>query len=137
MNHSSKPLSAPGTWLVLGCLASSACQSTAVDPPAPQVNAAPLARRYDDGQRLVYEMTAVNQDRVKTLRYSAVASAVVHDGAGGFVEEIDWSALVVDGKPVALPPSGAGIHQQVSLAAGYRWSVPDMAKAPSSGRCWT
>ena len=117
--------------IVAVLLACAPCIAAADDakatPPTPSIT-----RRYRDGETITYEMTASNQDRVKLLRYCAVATAVARKGKDAFVEDVAWSRLVVNDKEIALPADGAGTHQLVSLAPDYQWTAPDVAKTPPS-----
>jgi hypothetical protein len=109
--------------ILLGCLWAPGCQSAAAPAEGAEAD---LSRRYREGERFSYAMTAVNQDRVKTLRYTATASVVVQRGEHGFAEEVDWSDLVVNDRAVALP-KGAAVHQQLSLAPDSHCPMPDLA----------
>jgi hypothetical protein len=106
------------------CFALGACTA----PPATAPFATgPLARRYHGEQSFAYAMRAVNEDRHQTLRYSAVAAVHVRPDAGACVEEVDWGQLVVNGSAHPLPANGPAVHQELSLAPEYRWSMPDVA----------
>jgi hypothetical protein len=103
-----------------------ACQ-VALAQPAGQ-EAAPLTRRYRDGERIAFHMTATNEDRVHKLAYSGDAIGIVgKDAADAWEEIFTWSNLVYDGAAVSLPDKGAPVSQKVSLASQYRWSPPDVA----------
>ena len=119
--------SRPAAPFLLPWLLAAAC-AVAPPPAAAAPSPDPLARRYRDGEPIAFHMTASNQDRTKTLHYTADARGVVGRNADGAqVEELDWSDLVVDGKAVALPPGGSKVHQQLSLAAGTVGTIPDLA----------
>src|SRR6266545_499138 len=52
----------------------------------------PLTRRYQEGERHSYRMTAINRDRTTTTSYEATARGVVkRDNAGNFFEEYEWT----------------------------------------------
>jgi hypothetical protein len=118
-NAHAQTLDAPAPPLPAGILLLGACQSTQPD--------ATLARRYRDGEQLAYTMQARKQDRTHDQHYSAVAAITVHAQKGVFVEDADWRDLVVNGKPRALPSTGAAIRQELSLDPAHRWSMPDFA----------
>src|SRR5258708_36874000 len=82
----------------------------------------PLSRSYRVGDRERYEMTASHEDPRGVLRYSAVpATTAVRDTGGHFVENVDWSALIVNGSRTALTPA----HGQ-----RVQWVTPDTARNP-------
>ncbi|HEY3779596.1 MAG TPA: hypothetical protein VGL56_00830 [Fimbriimonadaceae bacterium] len=88
------------------------------------------ARKYEVGQKLDYVMTATNKDRKSTETYSAEVKGVVSQNAGGhFVENFAWSALIQDGKSMALDPAKADFRQSLSLVPGYYPPYPDLSKA--------
>jgi len=86
--------------------------STPLLPPAP----VSLTRRYQLGERLAYHMKATNKGRYQTTAYSADVNCAVKKRAGAiFVEECEWSNLIVDNNPVALSPEAQSYRQIVSL----------------------
>ena len=88
-----------------------------------------LTRRYHEGEKIVYQMRAANQDRVKRLEYSATADGVVKkDPAGNFIEEFAWRNLEVNGTPVNLPESSITFRQILSLPPSTGIKVPDLGK---------
>jgi hypothetical protein len=89
-----------------------------------------LSRHYRQGEKLSYHMTATNQDNVSTKSYEAQADGVVKkDSAGNFYEEYQWSAVVWDGKAVAVP---ADFRQILSLDPDSRPQLPDLRHAGSA-----
>src|SRR5262245_19469276 len=64
----------------------------------------PLVRRYREGDKTSYHMTASNKDVHRDLQYEADAVCAVKKSTDGvFVEDFEWTALVVNKKPVPLP----------------------------------
>ncbi|HZT55078.1 MAG TPA: hypothetical protein VFA35_02560, partial [Burkholderiaceae bacterium] len=129
MTNASSP-ALPSSRTLLCCLALGACAASTETGPrgtTPPDPGQPLARRYHGEQQFAYAMRAVNEDRHQTLRYSAVAAVHVRPDAGACVEEVDWGQLVVNGRAHPLPASGPAVHQELSLAPDYRWSMPGIA----------
>jgi hypothetical protein len=102
----------------------------AVAPLAGQTGAPSLlARRYRLGDSLHFSMSASNQGRTQTVRYSADADGVVRkDSLGRFIEEFEWSHLVRDGAAVSLPAGTAAVRQRLTLAPEFMLP-PDVAHA--------
>jgi len=98
-------------------------------PDSPQ--ATTLARRYREGERLVYVMEGEHQDLLGTTRYSARATGEVRkNDAGAFIEVFEWSDLLRDGRPVTLSDSARNLRQILSLSPAVRPGLPDLAQAP-------
>jgi hypothetical protein len=75
-----------------------------------------LARRYREGGKLNYRMTATNKDRASTRRYEARAEGIVKkDPAGNLYEEYHRPELALGGKPVTIPVATAELTQILSL----------------------
>lgn len=56
----------------------------------------PLSRRYLEGEKTSYHMTASNKDAHRDLQYEADAACTVKKNADGvFTEEFEWMGLVV------------------------------------------
>jgi hypothetical protein len=88
-----------------------------------------LSRHYQEGEKLAYRMKATNQDRLRTIRYEALASGVVKKGNDDkFFEEYAWSDLAVNGSAVSLPAASVNLRQQLSLDPGYKLSVPNLGQ---------
>lgn len=88
-----------------------------------------LERKYKEGEKLSYHMKASNRERERTLLYEIQADGVVTRNTSGFIEEFAWSGLVVDGKPMALPPSSQALRQVLSLTPNPSLGIPDLSKA--------
>jgi hypothetical protein len=88
-----------------------------------------LERKYKEGEKLSYHMKASNRERERTLLYEIQAEGVVTRNAAGYIEEFAWSGLIVDGKPVALPPSSQALRQIVALTPNPSLGIPDLSKA--------
>ncbi len=90
-----------------------------------------LARRYREGERLVYRMEGVNQGQHGTTTYAATSAAqVLKNAAGQWVEFHAWSDFTKQGKAVALSPSAQAFRQVLSLSPGVLPAMPDLSKAP-------
>ena len=96
-------------------------RSTAQEPtPEPL-----LARRYQEGERFGYLMTARNNDSAYEVRLTA---SVLRDAAGRFVEEYAWSDLMVDGIPRQLTPTSQQFRQWVTLGGDAPFVFPDLSR---------
>jgi len=92
-----------------------------------------LVRRYRDGERTAYHMTASNKDVHRNLEYEADAVCTVKRNADGvFAEEFEWTRLVVNRNPVPLPTGEEAIHQVLSRDPAFRLGIPDLSKVPPS-----
>ena len=87
-----------------------------------------LARHYQEGEKLSYHMTASNRERDRTLLYEIQAEAIVKRDENGYIEEFAWSNLVVNGKPVMLPPPSLALRQMLSLMPNPKLAIPDLSK---------
>jgi hypothetical protein len=88
-----------------------------------------LVRRYQEGERLAYQLTTKTVDRVRTTTYSATARGVVkRDPAGRFFEAYEWSDIVWNGAPFELPPTSRAFRQLLSLSPDYTPSLPDFSR---------
>jgi hypothetical protein len=84
-----------------------------------------LSRRYREGEKLRYQMKAVNEGR----RYEVQASGVVkRDPDGKYFEEYAWSNLAVNNKAVDLPPASAQFRQVLSLDPEKTPGIPSLAQ---------
>ena len=91
----------------------------------------PLVRKYHEGEKTTYHMTASNKDVHRDLQYEADAVCTVRKQADGvFVDDFEWTALVVNQKPVALPSGKEAVHQVLSRNPAFRLSIPDLSKVP-------
>jgi len=91
----------------------------------------PLARRYRDGEKTTYHMAATNKDLHRDLSYEVDAVCTVKKNAEGlFVEESEWTGLVVNQKPVQLPTGKDAIHQTLSRDPAFKLGIPDLSKVP-------
>src|SRR4051812_31436347 len=83
----------------------------------------PLLRRYQGGEKLIYQMKGVNEGQP----YEATATGLVKtDSTGRHFEEYEWSNLVRNGKPVPMPPSR--FRQLLSLDPTRIPTIPDLSK---------
>jgi hypothetical protein len=91
----------------------------------------PVVRHYREGEKIAYHMTASNRDIMRNLHYEADANGVVtKDAAGVFAEDLEWSKLVVDQKPVVLPTGKSAVRQSLSRDVGFTMKIPDLTKVP-------
>lgn len=100
--------------------------TTTSAPPAAQSSL--LERKYKDGEKLSYRMVTSNRDRARTLHYEIQADGVVTKDASGYIEEIAWSGMVVDGKPFVLPASSLALRQILALTPNPNLGLPDLSK---------
>jgi len=90
----------------------------------PQPAAGVPARRYQDGETLVYHMKATNEGR----RYEVDARGVVKkDERGVWFEEYAWSNLVSNGAPFSLPASSQEFRQVLSLDVRKMPRLPNLS----------
>lgn len=75
-------------------------------------------------------MQGINQSPQQTTRYEANVTGIVTKSKGSayFVEDLRWSDLHVNGQPFPLSPASQQFREQLSLAPGYKLSVPDLSK---------
>ncbi len=110
--------------LALSCLT----LTCSVPPLSPaQTDSTWLVRRYREGEKLLYRITATDQGRDRVTHYEAQAAGEVRrDSAGTFFEEYAWSNLRVNDERVTLPPASLKFRERLSLAPSYRPLVPDL-----------
>ena len=84
-----------------------------VGSQAPATNTNPLHRTYHEGEKLVYRMTAVNED----WHYSVEADGVVKND-GKFYEEFQWTGMESGGKPLQMAASAEDFRQRLTLDPG-------------------
>ena len=84
-----------------------------------------LVRRYQEGDRFCYLMTARTNDGAYEVKLAATVS---RDAAGRFVEEYAWSDLVVDGIPRQLTPASREFRQTVTLNGDAPFAFPDLSR---------
>jgi hypothetical protein len=112
----------------------SALVSLAVTFSVPSVSPAQtdstwLVRRYRDGEKLLYRMTATNQGKDRVTHYEAQAAGEVRkDAAGTFFEEYSWSNLKINDERITLPPASLKFRQRLSLDPSYRLAIPDLSR---------
>jgi hypothetical protein len=101
-----------------------------VPPVSPaQTDSTFLFRRYWEGEKLLYRMTATNQGKDSVTRYEARATGEVRkDSAGTFFEEYAWSNLRINDERVTLPPASLKFRQRLSLAPSFRSEIPDLSR---------
>jgi hypothetical protein len=119
------PLLAGAICLLLGSV-HAVSQATGEPAPVPRQNL--LERKYKEGEKLSYHMKASNRERERTLLYEIQADGVVTRNANGYIEEFAWSGLIVEGKPVPLPPASQSLRQVLSLTPNPSLGIPDLSK---------
>jgi len=88
-----------------------------------------LARTYQPGSTISYRMTGLNEDAHGKRQYSARAdSVVVQTPSGAFIEQISWSDLVWNGKPVDLPEASKTFREELSLDPKANPRFPDLSR---------
>src|SRR5258706_4668267 len=109
---------------IVAALASAPPSASGDEAPAPS----PLARRYTEGQTLVYRIRGSNHGRDLTTSYAAQARGFVRRDPGGWLfEEFAWIELEQDGKPVELPEASLAFRQQLSLTRDSPMQIPKLA----------
>lgn len=74
-------------------------------------------------------MTATSQQGSQTIAYEADANGLVKRNAAGiWYEEIGWSNLIWNREAATLSPAMLEFREPLSLAAGYRLSVPNLSQ---------
>jgi hypothetical protein len=90
-------------------------------PPKP-----PLERRYHVAESISYRMHGDRDGH----RYDAMVSGVVKQDADGvFFEDLGWTSVAVDDRPVTLSAEQLAVHQQLSLDPRFRLRIPDLRAA--------
>lgn len=88
-----------------------------------------LARKYHEGEKILYHMKATNRGGLNSVSYEVLAEGEVKKDGGQFFEEIGWSNLSVNGKPVELPEASRNLRQIVSLVPDPKYTkFPDLSK---------
>jgi hypothetical protein len=126
----------PHTWrlfwvaavLILAGLGVAGCRAPAASASrSANEQQSPLVRQYVPGEMVRYVMTAVNQGRDSTLKYTAESEGrVVRSSDGHFFEETRWTRLVVNGQEIPLDQASQDFRQCLSLDAGYEMPMPDI-----------
>ncbi len=88
-----------------------------------------LTRNYLEGEKISYQMKAINEGHVSTVRYEAQANArVKQEPSGALIEDFAWTGLLVSGQTVPLTPASQQFREDLSLSPEYTLSVPDLSK---------
>lgn len=89
-----------------------------------------LTRHYQAGETIAYQMQGINQSPQQTIRYEATVTGMVTKGAaaGDFTEDLRWTDIRVNGQTIPLSAASQQFREPLSLALGYRLSVPDLSK---------
>jgi len=97
--------------------------------PQPTSTQPTLVRRYQEGEKIVYRMTGINQSRSQTVEYEARAEGTVKkDPSGIFVEEFAWTDLQWNDEQVRLLPASRAFREPLSLAQGFKLSISDLSR---------
>jgi hypothetical protein len=119
-----KSAAAPGLFVLSLLMSVNLAAQTPTSDTSP-----PLTRTYQLGEQVGYKMLGVNVSPQRDFRYEAHARGVVQKtDAGAFVEIFGWNALRVSGQPFPLSPLSEQFKEPLSLAPGYKLSVPDLSK---------
>ena len=111
--------------VVVAVLWAAVTVSTAQEPGSDRL----LVRRYQEGNRFGYHMTARTNDSAYEVGLTAT---VMRDAAGRFVEEYAWSDLVIDGVARPLTPTSRQFRQAVALSGGAPFVFPDLSRLQPS-----
>jgi hypothetical protein len=108
-------------------------KSSPAPAPATAAATAPvlplLARHYQEGEKIVYTISCINQSRLKTNEYEARAEGVVSkDPSGVFVENFAWTDLDLNAGQVRLSQASRAFREPLSLAPGFKLAIPDLSK---------
>lgn len=88
-----------------------------------------LLRRYREGEKIAYRMSATSTGKEGAARYEVrAAGEVKRDSAGVLYEELAWSDLSVNGSRVALPRASRRFRERLSLSPSYRLAIPDLRR---------
>jgi hypothetical protein len=88
-----------------------------------------LVRRYQEGEKIAYTLTGVNQTRSTNLFYEAHAEGTVSKtSSGAFVENLAWTELHLGGDQVHLSPASRAFREPLSLAPGSRLSISNLSQ---------
>jgi hypothetical protein len=97
--------------------------------PEQSPTASELQRHYQEGEKIAYKMTGVNQGRQRTIRYEARAEGLVKKApSSAFFEEFAWPELRLNGQPFLLSPDSLAFREPLCLTSGYTLTVPDLSK---------
>src|SRR5260221_13627116 len=94
---------------IVAALASVPLTASGDEAPAPS----PLARRYTEGQTLVFRIRGSNHGRALTTSYAAQARGFVRRDPGGWLfEEFAWFELEQDCRRVELPEASLALDRK-------------------------
>jgi hypothetical protein len=89
----------------------------------------PLIRSYRLGETVAYKMQATNQGQKNTAHYEVIAKGkVLLDNNGDFVEDLNWSNLLLEGRETSLTAASEEFRENLSLAPNYKLSIPNLTK---------
>src|SRR5580658_9482510 len=107
-------------------------KSSPAPAPAPSPTQPLLARHYQDGEKIAYTISCINQSRAKTTEYEARAEGVVgKNPSGAFVENFAWTDLDVNDNQVRLSAASRAFREPLSLAPGFKLAIPDLGQVQS------
>ncbi|MGO9338685.1 MAG: hypothetical protein ACLPY1_14385 [Terracidiphilus sp.] len=99
---------------------------TSVNPSVPQPL---LARRYQDGEKIAYTISCLNQSRSTTTEYEAHAEGVVSKNTSGiYVENLAWTDLHLNDEQIRLSAASREFREPLSLAQGAKLSIPPLGR---------
>ena len=106
-------------------LHSQAAKSNSAQTPA--VIQPLLARHYQDGEKVAYTISCLNQLRTTTNEYEAhVEGSVSKDSSGIFVENLAWTDLHLNDEQIRLSAASRAFKEPLSLAQGAKLSIPPL-----------
>jgi hypothetical protein len=107
-------------------------KSAPAPAPAPSPIQPLLARHYQDGEKIAYTISCINQSRAKTTEYEARAEGVVSKNpSGAFTENFAWTDLSVNDDQVRLSAASRAFRESLSLAPGFKLAIPDLGQVQS------
>jgi hypothetical protein len=114
---------------MLGVSLSVSSQAQQAAKAAGSALSTPLARQYQDGEKIGYTISCINHGRAKTTEYEARAEGAVHkDATGIFVENLSWTDLQINDDQMRLSAGSRAFHEPLSLATGSKLAIPPLGK---------
>jgi len=92
---------------------------------SPSASQNPLHRQYRAGERLAYQMHAVNESWEYTIRADGT---VTQDASGKFTEEYQWSKMQSGGQAIPLRADMPEFRQRITLDPNTIPAPPDLTK---------
>lgn len=113
--------------LLVLCLFAIASLSAQSARPVNSVPQSLLARHYQDGEKIAYTISSLNESRGKSNEYEARAVGVVgKDPSGVYAETFAWTDLQLNDAQVRLSPGSLAFREPLSLAPGSRLAISSL-----------